>query len=286
MCNDSPPLFEIPTASGDCTKTHSPTLNKQNMHASASASITHRSLHGSVLHTILLSGRAHTVHASPVSSILPSDPVHRTDRNATPAPQDTEQGPHDPETHRNSSFAEGLTLIDSVVEHVMEGDDDADCVAVDESDWDVLVDCGVESLFDGEGETLSLSDTLGVHDGDVKALGVLPVNSTVKLAEADAVEVAVLVLLTNAEAEAVVLMDFVRVAVTDLELVMEGDAVTVEDAVEVAVLVLLTDAEAEAVVLMDFVRVAVTDLELVMEGDGEFALEEDAVMDLACLHST
>ncbi len=46
--------------------------------------------------------------------MLPSDPAHHTDRRAMPDSQGTEQGPHSPDAHKNSSggstlLADGLT---------------------------------------------------------------------------------------------------------------------------------------------------------------------------------
>ena len=42
-------------------------------------------------------------------SMLPSDPAHHTDRRAIPDSQGTEQGPHSPDAHKNSSG--GSTLL-------------------------------------------------------------------------------------------------------------------------------------------------------------------------------
>jgi hypothetical protein len=124
-----------------------------------------------------------------VSSIPPSEPAHHTDRNATPAPQDAEHGPHHPDAHRYSSVEDGLTLgVDSGVtlplndperdiDRVAVGDVDADSVAVDELDCDTLlltlVDGDIESLSDDVGVSLSLTDALGECNGDVETLGEL-----------------------------------------------------------------------------------------------------------------
>ena len=125
----------------------------------------------------------------PVSSMPPSEPAHHTDRNATPAPQDAEHGPHHPDAHRYSSVEDGLTLgVDSGVtlplndaerdiDRVAVGNVDADSAAVDELDCDTLpltlVDGDIESLSDDVGVSLSLTDALGECNGDVETLGEL-----------------------------------------------------------------------------------------------------------------
>jgi hypothetical protein len=121
----------------------------------------------------------------PVSSMPPSEPAHHTDRNATPAPQDVEHGPHHPDAHRYSSVEDGLTLgvdpgvtlplndAERDIDRVAVGDVDADSAAVDELDCDTLllrlVDGDIESLSNDVGVSLSLTDALG----DVETLGEL-----------------------------------------------------------------------------------------------------------------